>query len=265
MKSMNHQPMRQYFYLALLTLMLGWSVRNLTIVELEDEFVEFMIAQSDFKWRGEKTLDAVIEYTKVISKFTEPRREFADANGLTGEDGLLDSSPIVASLAYGGGACGYATEVGVRFFELCGFDVRFVQVLNSSRKTNHVVLDVELSDGSYVTVDPIFGHVFVNTKGLPYNYEQMSSEWHELRSELPESKIRRYSYVNGVQFTNWSKNIVSRSLKTVLTQCNVKTDVVSMWIYLNKARRIAPKIIFCVSLLFGFLMIQNSPVRQNQG
>lgn len=262
MKSLKHPHTRQYFYLALLTLMMGWSVRNLTIIELEDEFVEYMIAQSDVELRGEKSLDAVIEYTKIISKFTEPRREFADANGLTGEDGLLDSSPIVASLAYGGGACGYATEVGVRFFELCGFDARFVQVLNSLRKTNHVVLDVKLSDGNYVIVDPIFGHVFVNARGLPYTYEQLSSEWHELINELPQSKIRRYSYLHGVQHTNWSKNIFTRILKIVLTQCKVKTNSVSMRVYLNWARRTAPKIIFCASLLFGFLTIQNLDARQ---
>ncbi len=147
------------------------------------------------------------ELTRAISLFTEPRRAFSDSTGFdTKFQQTIARSPIITFIAYGGGACGFSSEVGARVFEKSGYETRFVQVQNQRGQTHHVVFDVRKGDFGPCVVDPIFGHIFLDEHGHGLSAEELKRNWPEVQPSLPDgNRLSEYSYEYGVQFTNWSR------------------------------------------------------------
>lgn len=239
----------------------GFSIRVLTLIELEDEAAEFIIANAGIQMDGEDDLLRLQQLTDAIGAFSEPRREFADKNGRIKGKTYFLQSPIIASLAYGGGACGYATELGVRVMELYGLHPRFVQVLNEKGFTHHVVMDVSLEDGRNIMIDPIFGYLFVDSSGQPLDAARLCAEWPIIQGSLPQNKIRTYSYENGIRYTNWEKNMVTVTMRSCFRLVGINHDEICLRLYYNAIRRWSPVLGLIISILYilAFAFKTNAP------
>jgi len=239
----------------------GFSIRVLTLIELEDEAAEFIVANAGIRMDGDDDLLRLQQLTEAIGKFSEPRREFSDKNGIINDEKYFDESPILASLAYGGGACGYATELGVRVMELSGFHPRFVQVLNENGFTHHVVMDVSLEDGRNIMIDPIFGHLFLDGSGQPINAARLCAEWPIIQGSLPQNKIRTYSYENSIRYTNWEKNMVTVTMRSCFRLVGMNPDEICLRLHFNAIRRWSPVLGLSISILLilAFAFKTNTP------
>lgn len=244
---MNHILRSTFLSLASGFVLTILCVRQLTIVALEDDAVGFIIANAG-KGAGSE-LERCLQLTESIAQFSEPRREFADSNGYVRGEPYLMQSPILASLAYGGGACGYASEIGVRAFEMAGFEPRFVQVLDSRGQTIHVVIDVLIDDSIAVIIDPIFGHLFLDSEGRPATAKHLGLRWESLKEHLPDNKIRSYSYEHGIRYTNWEKNFVTLAIHSCLQAVGRNPDEICLRMYFNGLRRWSPAFGLVISTL----------------
>lgn len=230
---------------------LGFAIRWITIVRLEEDVIDFIRAQAIRDEQHDSRLEEAIALVNAIGKFCVPRREFADQYVQRTTDLLLSESPIIASLAFGGGACGYATEIGVRVFEKEGFKTRFVQVLDSKENTRHVVMEINLQGQGQVIIDPIFGYIFLDDEGAPLSAFDLKETWSEARLLLPDNKIRDYSYVHGVRYSNWGKNAMTRAIYQVFDHSLWDVDAISLRIHYNRIRRIVPYMLIVLSLMIA--------------
>lgn len=254
MKPIIIYEVKRVFLFSLLLVSLVFSVRLWTVVHLEEAVADFIIDSCPGASSHQEEWQNVIAVVECLGNFTEPRRMYADSVGVTSTNSELALSPILTSLAYGGGACGYATEVGVQVFERLGYQARFVQVLDGNGRTNHVVMDVELNSGKKAVIDPIFGFVFQTEEGAPLQYDQLQEQWDAIVSGLPDNKIRRYSYEAGVRFTNWDRNALMQVGYAVLTRLNVSPDEMSLRVLYNRMRTKIPSFLGIGSLV-GLLMM----------
>ena len=231
------------------SVVLIWSITASTLVLLEEEIVDYIILNAENNLDSQSDLNRVKSLSEAIARFSEPRREFADSNGVRLPSRLLRWSPILSSLAYGGGACGYATEIGVRVMEKEGFEARFMQVLNANGRTVHVAMDVVLDSYESVVVDPIYGHLFLDLDGRPMSSKMLQKKWDEVVVHLPQGKIRTYSYEHGVQYTNWGRSGAVKGLQGLLKLAHVDTYPISLRVHFNAFRRKLPFITGLISLL----------------
>lgn len=232
----------------LLLLLFAFGVQSYTTVRLEEEVVDYLLAVTPIESSmGELArIEAIVS---TLGAFCVPRREYADSTKRPRDHQFLNASPILSSIAYGGGACGYATEVGVRTFQKAGFRARFVQVQGENGTTRHVVMDVETSSQGFVVIDPIFGWAFFNRSGQPYSYAELAENWHEIRDELPASKIRQYSYSYGVEHTNWEKNLFIASFGWALDAFGIDKEYICLRIWYNYLRRAGGVLAMAVGFL----------------
>ena len=216
--------------------------------QIEDELVDFIIAQA--RLNGDAKKDAE-ELTRAIGLFTEPRRAFSDSTGFEKNSRQsIARSPIITFIAYGGGACGFSSEVGARVFEKSGFDTRFVQVQNQRERTHHVVFDVRKGDFGPCVVDPIFGHIFLDEQGHGLSAEELKRNWAEVQPSLPDgNRLSEYSYEYGVQFTNWSRfGSLEAPIKAMLSLFVADLESISLRSWYNRFMRVFPGLSLTLSL-----------------
>ena len=221
--------------------------------QIEDELVDFIIAQA--RLNGDAKKDAE-ELTRAIGLFTEPRRAFSDSTGFEKNSRQsIARSPIITFIAYGGGACGFSSEVGARVFEKSGFDTRFVQVQNQRERTHHVVFDVRKGDFGPCVVDPIFGHIFLDEHGHGLSAEELKRNWAEVQPSLPDgNRLSEYSYEYGVQFTNWSRfGSLEAPIKAMLSLFVADLESISLRSWYNRFMRVFPGLSFMLSLALIWL------------
>ena len=221
--------------------------------QIEDELVDFIIAQA--RLNGDAKKDAE-ELTRAIGLFTEPRRAFSDSTGFEKNSRQsIARSPIITFIAYGGGACGFSSEVGARVFEKSGFDTRFVQVQNQRERTHHVVFDVRKGDFGPCVVDPIFGHIFLDEQGHGLSAEELKRNWAEVQPSLPDvNRLSEYSYEYGVQFTNWSRfGSLEAPIKAMLSLFVADLESISLRSWYNRFMRVFPGLSLTLSLALIWL------------
>ena len=221
--------------------------------QIENELVDFIIAQA--RLDGDATKDAV-ELTRAINLFTEPRRAFSDSTGFDAKfQQTIARSPIITFIAYGGGACGFSSEVGARVFEKYGYETRFVQVQNQRGQTHHVVFDVRKGDFGPCVVDPIFGHIFLDEHGHGLSAAELGRDWAEVQPSLPDgNRLSEYSYEYGVQFTNWSRfGSLEAPIKALLSLLVADLESFSLRSWYNRFMRVFPRLSFTLSLALIWL------------
>lgn len=229
------------------------------IIDVEESIVDFIVDQIPDE--TDCTACEMVSATEIIGSFLNPRREYNESVFTYGERSQeIQNSPITTVIVNGGGSCGYSSELGVRVFERLGYSARFVQVLDSQKQTRHVVMDAE-KDGVYGVIDPIFGHLHLDSLGNFASLEYLSQHWAQVKETLPQdSKIGLYPYGYGIQFTNWKGvGVFSTSIQKVLTLAGFDVQGVCLRVWFNQLRRIMPKILFVLSMLsFSILILRDS-------
>ena len=247
----NHLKSALLFITAVVVFSSGFRID--LIHQIEDELVDFIIAQANL---GGTAQNDAVELTRAIALFTEPRRAFSDNAGFAKESqNTIARSPIITFIAYGGGACGFSSEVGARVFEKSGFETRFVQVQNQRGQTHHVVFDVWKGDFGPCVVDPIFGHIFLDEHGRGLSAEELKRNWPEVQPSLPDgNRLSEYSYEYGVQFTNWSRfGSLEAPIKALLSVFVADLESFSLRSWYNRFMRVFPGLSFTLSLALIWL------------
>lgn len=243
----NHLKSALLFITAVVVFSSGFRID--LIHQIEDELVDFIIAQANL---GGTAQNDAVELTRAIALFTEPRRAFSDNAGFAKESqNTIARSPIITFIAYGGGACGFSSEVGARVFEKSGYHTRLVQVQNERERTQHVVFDVRKGDFGPCVVDPIFGHIFLDEHDHGLSAKELERNWPEVKLTLPDgNRMKEYSYEYGVQFTNWSRfGSIEAPIKSVLSVFIADVESVSLRSWYNRFMRLFPVLSFTLAFV----------------
>lgn len=225
------------------------AVRLSSIINTEESIIDFIVHQ--IQEDPNCTTCEVISATKILASFLNPRREYNESVFSYGGQGqLINNSPITTVIVNGGGSCGYSSELGVRVFERLGYSARFVQILGARQQTRHVVMDAE-KDGVYAVIDPIFGHIHLDSLGNFASLEYLSGHWDEVKVTLPrDTKIGQYSYEYGVQFTNWKRfGAFTDYIQKALELAGFDVYGISLRVWFNLLRRTMPEFLFGSSIM----------------
>lgn len=231
------------------------ATRLSSIINTEESIVDFIVQQ--IQDDPNCTTCEMMSATEILGTFLNPRREYNEAVFSYGDQGqLINNSPITTVIVNGGGSCGYSSDLGVRVFERLGYSARFVQVLDARKQTRHVVMDARKGD-VYAVIDPIFGHLHLDSLGNFASLEYLSGHWDNVKATLPQdTKIGLYSYEHGVQFTNWKRfGALTDGIQEAMEISGFDVYRISLRVWFNQLRRTMPNILFGSSIMCFLVML----------
>jgi hypothetical protein len=111
--------------------------------------------------------------------------------------------PVTIDLMTGQGACGSASAILGRILKAYNYKVRFAQMITSSNKVGHIIIEVKKEE-NWIVLDPLFNVYFKDSLGNFASFKDVSLHWNYYKNQLPQSYPLEYNY-KAVRYTNWQK------------------------------------------------------------
>ena len=116
-------------------------------------------------------------------------------------ESFLGSSDV--QLMTGKGACGSHVHVLGRLLQRAGIPIRIAQMRCGDIWGCHMVVEAQIN-GKYVVMDSLYDVAFQKPDGSYASFEEVSKNWQEYQSAVPENYNFWFDYSN-VRYSNWNK------------------------------------------------------------
>lgn len=155
--------------------------------------------------------------------------------------------PVTMDLITGNGACGSASAILARILKAYGYKVRFAQMITSSNKVGHILIEVQKKK-QWVVMDPLYNFYLKDSTGKFASFNDVHKNFAYYKKQFPQNYPMEYNYA-GVNYTNWNKiKLIGPLTKGILNifMGKEKADEISIRPYILRSYHI----LFLLTRLF---------------